>query len=327
VAIAGNAAFDTGTFQETGGFLGMSDGDLTVAGQATLSGGGLAVYGGTLQAVGLDFAGGNFGISAGQVNVTNQLSVDGGAAGFYNGALHAGALAVSTGSLGMSGGSITVSGPLTLSGGSIALYNQAATLSAGSLTQTGGSLGMSGGTLSIGGLANFIGGTSVFYAGSAFNAGSLQVGSSGTPETLTVNGGVLTVSGAAAIASGSTVSMLGGSLTAQDGITDSGTISGLGTLGGPISGNGVIYAQSGTLDITGNVAAGPVFQIASRSDLKIDGPAVAAQALNLGDPTQILEIGPHGSLTINQTQGGSVSTIQMEGGDADRLARIRLRGA
>lgn len=316
VAIAGNAALDTGTFQETGGFLGISDGELTVAGQATLSGGGLAVYGGTLQAAGLDFAGGNFGISGGQVNVTNNLSVDGGAAGFYNGALSAGSLAVSSGSLGMSGGSITVSGPLTLSGGSIALYNQAATLSAGSLTQSGGSLGMSGGTLSIGGLADFLGGTRVFYTGSVFNAGSLQVGSSGTPQTLTVNGGVLTVSGAASIASGSTVAMYGGSLTAQGGIVDSGTIGGAGTLGGPISGNGVIYAQSGTLDITGNVAAGPVFQIASGGDLKIDGTAVVAQpnGLLFTAADQILEIGPHGSLTINQSQGGSQSTIEMEGG-------------
>ncbi len=314
VAIAGNAALDTGTFQETGGFLGMSNGELAVAGQATLSGGGLAVYGGTLQADGLDFAGGNFGISGGLVNLANQLRVDGGAAGFYDGALTAGSLAVSTGSLGMSGGSITVSGPLTLSGGSIGLYNQAATLSAGSLTQTGGTLGMSGGTLSVGGLASFTGGTNVFYGGSNFNAGSLQVGSSGTPETLAVNGGVLTVSGAASIAAGSTLSMDGGSLSTAGGIVDSGTISGQGTLGGPISGSGLIYAESGTLDITGNVAAGPVFQIASGGDLKFDGTAVSVQALQLIDPGQILEIGPHGSLTIDQSQGGAVSTIKMEGG-------------
>jgi hypothetical protein len=314
VAIAGDAALDTGTFRETGGFLGMSDGVLGVTGQATLAGGGLAVWGGALQAAALDFAGGSFGISGGEVDVTNQVSVDGGTAGFYGGALSAGSLAMSSGSLGMSGGSITISGALTLSGGTLALYNPAATLAAGSLTQTGGSLGMSGGTLSVGGLADFIGGTNAFYGGSIFNAGSLQVGSSGAPETLTVNGGALTVSGVASIAAGSTVSMYGGSLTAAGGIVDSGTIIGQGTLGGPISGSGVIYAQSGTLDITGNVAAGPVFQINSGGDLKIDGTAVAAQSLLLDAPNQILEIGPHGSLTIDQSQGGAVSTIEMEGG-------------
>src|SRR5712671_6431775 len=74
IAIAGNAALDTGTFIESGGFLGMSDGTLAVSGQATLSGGGLGVYGGALQAGSLAFAGGSFGISGGNVTVTNQVT-------------------------------------------------------------------------------------------------------------------------------------------------------------------------------------------------------------------------------------------------------------
>src|SRR5215813_312720 len=115
IAIAGNAALDTGTFAESGGFVGMSDGTLAVSGQATLSGGGLAVYGGTLQAGSLSFAGGSFGISGGHVTVTNQVSQTAGTAGFYGGTFNAGSLAISGGSLGMSGGTIAASGALTLS--------------------------------------------------------------------------------------------------------------------------------------------------------------------------------------------------------------------
>ena len=124
----------------------MSNGTLDASGQATLSGGGLGIYGGTLQAGSLAFAGGSFGISGGDVTVTNQVSETAGTAGFYGGSFNAGSLAVSGGSLGMSGGTLDASGALTISGtGSIGLYNTAATLEAGSLSQTGGSLGMSGG--------------------------------------------------------------------------------------------------------------------------------------------------------------------------------------
>jgi hypothetical protein len=116
IAIAGNAALDTGTFTESGGFLGMSDGTLGVSGQATLSGGGLGIYGGTLQAGSLAFAGGSFGISGGGVTVTNRVSQTAGTVGFYGGTFNAGSLDVSGGSLGMSGGTLAVSGALTLSG-------------------------------------------------------------------------------------------------------------------------------------------------------------------------------------------------------------------
>ncbi len=67
IAIAGNATLDTGTFVESGGFLGMSNGTLDVSGQATLSGGGFGVYGGAFEAGSLAFAGGSFGISGGDV--------------------------------------------------------------------------------------------------------------------------------------------------------------------------------------------------------------------------------------------------------------------
>jgi hypothetical protein len=315
IAIAGNAALDTGTFAESGGFLGMSDGTLAVSGQATLSGGGLGVYGGTLQAGSLAFAGGSFGISGGGVTVTNQVSQTAGTVGFYGGTFNAGSLAVSGGSLGMSGGTLAASGALALSGtGSIGLYNAAATLDAGSFAQTGGSLGMSGGTLAIAGQASFTGGTDVFYGGSTVQAGSLQVGSSGGPaQTLTLSGGVVTVSGTVSIAAGSTLSMYGGSFSTQGGLTVSGTISGAGTIGGPIGGSGILSAEHGTLDLTGTVASGLTVQIASYGDLKIDGTATT-NPLHLGDGNQLLEIGPSGSLTITDKEDDTWGTIKLEGG-------------
>jgi hypothetical protein len=316
IAIAGAAELDTGTFAESGGFLGMSDGTLAASGQATLSGGGFAVYGGTLQAGSLAFAGGSFGISGGHVTVTNQASQTAGTAGFYGGTFNAGSLALSGGSLGMSGGTLAASGVLTLSGtGSIGLYNSAATLQAGSFAQTGGSLGMSGGTLAIAGQATFTGGTDVFYGGSSVDAGSLQVGSSGgAAQTLTMSGGAVSVSGTASIAAGSTLSMYGGSFSTQGGLTDSGTISGDGTIGGPIGGNGVLYAEHGTLDLTGTVASGLTFQIAAYGDLKIDGTATMANSLTLGDYNQTLEIGPSGSLTVTAAETDHAGTFKLEGG-------------
>jgi hypothetical protein len=315
IAIAGNAALDTGTFIESGGFLGMSDGTLAVSGQATLSGGGLGVYGGTLQAGSLAFAGGSFGISGGRVTVANQVNQTAGTAGFYGGSFNAGSLALSGGSLGMSGGTIDASGALTLSGTeSIGLYNPAATLDAGSFIQTGGSLGMSGGTLAITGQASFTGGTDVFYGGSSVQAGSLQVGSSGGPaQTLTMSGGAVTVSGTASIAAGSTLSMYGGSFRTQGGLSVAGTISGAGTIGGPIGGSGILSAEHGTLDLTGTVASGLTVQIASYGDLKIDGSATT-NPLHLGDGNQLLEIGPSGSLTITDAEDDTWGTIKLEGG-------------
>jgi fibronectin-binding autotransporter adhesin len=315
IAIAGNATLDTGTFAESGGFLGMSNGTLDVSGQATLSGGGLAVYGGTFDAGTLAFSGGSFGISGGDVAVTNQVSETAGTAGFYAGTFDAGSLAVSGGSLGMSGGMLAASGALTLSGsGSIGLYNTAATLKAGSLAQTGGNLGMSGGTLAVAGQATFTGGTDVFYGGSTVDAGSLQVGSSSAAQTLTANGAAFAVSGTASIAAGSTLAMYGGSFSTQGGITDSGTISGAGTVGGPLGGSGTVYAEQGTLDLTGNVASGLTFEIASYGDLKIDGTATVANHLGLGDVNQVLEIGPSGSLTVTVQGSDTGGTYKLEGG-------------
>ena len=131
---------------------------------------------------------------------------------------------------------------------------------------------MSGGTLAVAGQASFTGGTDVFYGGSTVDAGSLQVGSSSAAHTLTVNGAAFAVSGTASIAAGSTLAMYGGSFSTQSGITDSGTISGAGTIGGPLGGTGTIYAEGGTLDLTGTVASGLTFEIASTATSRLMAP-------------------------------------------------------
>jgi hypothetical protein len=176
---------------------------------------------------------------------------------------------------------------------------------------------MSGGTLAIAGQASFTGGTDVFYGGSSVQAGSLQVGSSGGPaQTLTMSGGAATVSGTAAIAAGSTLSMYGGSFSAQGGLTVSGTISGAGTIGGAIGGSGILSAEHGTLDLTGTVASGLTFQIASYGDLKIDGTATTANLVGMIDVNQVLEIGPSGNLTITGWSGPiyTAGTVKLDGG-------------
>ena len=106
--------------------------------------------------------------------------------------------------------------------------------------------------------------------------------------------------------------MYGGSFSTQDGITDSGMISGAGTIGGPLGGTGTVYAEGGTLDLTGTVASGLTFQI--YGDLKIDGTATMANSLGLTDPNQTLEIGPSGSLTITAVESDHEGTFKLDGG-------------
>jgi hypothetical protein len=108
--------------------------------------------------------------------------------------------------------------------------------------------------------------------------------------------------------------MYGGSFSTQGGITDSGTISGAGTIGGPISGSGTVYAEQGTLDLTGTVSGGLTLEIASYGDLKIDGTAAVAPVLNMVAVNQVLEIGPSGSLTFTAEEGGTAGTFKLDGG-------------
>ena len=102
----------------------------------------------------------------------------------------------------------------------------------------------------------------------------------------------------------------GGSFSTQGGITNSGTISGA----GPLGGTGTVYAEQGTLDLTGTVTSGLTFDIAAYGDLKIDGTATMANSLGLIDYNQTLEIGPSGSLTITTAETDHAGTFKLDGG-------------
>src|SRR5262249_44444338 len=110
------------------------------------------------------------------------------------------------------------------------------------------------------------------------------------------------------------LSMYGGSFSTQGGTTVAGTIRGAGMVGGPIGGSGILTAEHGTLDLTGIVASGLTFQIASYGDLKIDGTPTTAHSVGMGDVNQVLEIGPSGSLTITVQESDTGGTIKLEGG-------------
>ena len=125
----------------------------------------------------------------------------------------------------------------------------------------------------------------------------------------------MTVSGTASIATGSTLLMYGGSFNTQGDLTVSGTIRGAGTIGGPIGGTGILSAEHGTLDLTGTVASGLTFQIASYGTLKIDGTATTANLAGMIDVNQVLEIGLSGDLTITGSSGyNTAGTVKLDGG-------------
>src|SRR5262249_20435098 len=114
---------------------------------------------------------------------------------------------------------------------------------------------------------------------------------------------------------GSTLLMYGGSFNTQGDLTVSGTIRGAGTIGGPIGGTGILSAEHGTLDLTGTVASGLTFQIASYGTLKIDGTATTANLVGMTDVNQVLEIGLSGDLTITGSSGyNTAGTVKLDGG-------------
>ena len=106
-------------------------------------------------------------------------------------------------------------------------------------------------------------------------------------------------------------------------------ISGAGTIGGPLGGTGTVYAEGGTLDLTGTVASGLTFEIASYGDLKIDGTATYAASGEFGmiDTNQVLEIGPSGSLTITAQESDTRGHVQAGRWHPHRRAGLLKRRA
>ena len=95
--------------------------------------------------------------------------------------------------------------------------------------------------------------------------------------------------------------------------------------GGAISGNGTIIAAGGTLDIANAILSGIALSANPGSDLKLGGAVTSANAIDLFDATQTVEIDSAGALTINQAQTVTASTVKLDGGsliDASGIAIV-----
>lgn len=156
--------------------------------------------------------------------------------------------------------------------------------------------------------------------------GTLTLNASGSgTETLAfnTNSSQFNANGAITLGTNTAITLLGTditSTTSSSGISNSGTISGYGTItvnsGGGITGTGAIIANGGTLDLVSTVASGSVFTIATAnaSDLKFDSTATAAAAISINNANQKLEIGASGALTINAAESITNGTIRLDGG-------------
>src|SRR5207245_111062 len=120
----------------------------------------------------------------------------------------------------------------------------------------------------------------------------------------------------------------GGTLTDASGLTigSGATLTGSGTVAANIAtGAGTITASAGVLNLTGTVASGPAFTIAtgSASTLKFSSTATAAAAISITSANQTLEIGRSGSLPHSADDSITNGQIQLDGGtltDASRAA-------
>lgn len=167
---------------------------------------------------------------------------------------------------------LDASSPATLSAPTISVGSQAKIDGAGTLSASGKITGPgtiaagsanTGGTLDITGAGSISG--VVLQIGSAA-ATTLEIGMAGSSSAISINnakqtleiasGGALTITAAESITAG-TIQMAGGSLTDTSGVTvgAGATLSGCGTVTGPVSGTGTIDAAGGTLTLASNLSA------------------------------------------------------------------------
>jgi hypothetical protein len=180
----------------------------------------------------------------------------------------------------------------------IETFNGGTLTDAGGLIVAGGTFTETAGLVSVAKTASFNAGSHII-SGGTFNTGNLSIGSG---ATLSLTGGTVTqtiidlAGGTTAIANGGTLAMGGGTLVSTASITDNGIIVGSGKLAGALTGNGIVRASGGTLDLASAITANaPVtFQIdaTSGSVLELDG------LLSVGNSFHFL--GASGSLLWNQ---------------------------
>ena len=226
-------------------------------------------------------------------------------------ALSAGSFAESGGTMTWQTGQFAVAGTVTIAGGTFQTNGNAGPnapiVTAGALSLSGtGQFNMVNGTVTVTGLAQFNATTTQLITG-LLTAGTIVVGAT---DTLDLNAASDTLTAGAG------------------GLSVLGTLAGIGTIAGAISGTGTIQAvganfiDPNVLEITGNIAAGVVLAIGTiangstvSSALQIDATAEALSALSMSSFLQTLKVAAAGTLTIDQTQTVSGSAlIRLAGG-------------
>ena len=226
-------------------------------------------------------------------------------------ALSAGSFAESGGTMTWQTGQFAVAGTVTIAGGTFQTLGNAGPnapiVTAGALSLSGtGQFNMVNGTVTVTGLAQFNATATQLITG-LLTAGTIVVGAT---DTLDLNAASDTLTAGAG------------------GLSILGTLAGIGTIAGAISGTGTIQAlganfiDPNVLEITGNIAAGVVLAIGTiansstvSSALQIDATAEALSALSMSSFLQTLKVAAAGTLTIDQTQTVSGSAlIRLAGG-------------
>ena len=259
----------TGSFTE-------SAGNLNVTNQLSITGGTFNQSGGAVTAGRAAFTGGTDTIGS-TFNASGSLTV-----GTSNGAsqtltIGSGGKATVSGlttvqnsnsttnssTIALSGGTLTITGGLTFAG----TGNQGSVAGSGTLNGAGsingnGSINASNGTLTVASTINngvnlVIDGTKasdLLINGTATAGSAVTINSSN--QTLEIgNVGNLTITPAENFTNGA-IKLDGGKLTDSTGINvTSANLSGLGTVGGALSGNGIVLATGGKLDLTSNLSS------------------------------------------------------------------------
>jgi len=142
---------------------------------------------------------------------------------------------------------------------------------------------------------------------------SLSIGSGATvavtTNTLNVNGTGAGATDTITVSSGGSLTVAGGTVNATT-ISDSGTVTGSGTINAALSGSGTVTALGGTLDLTGTIT-GPTLTIssASASTLKLDHSGVTVNAISITSSNQTLEIAQNATISGGQTESGGTLTV------------------
>jgi large repetitive protein len=246
-------------------------------------------------------------------NATDAVNVTSGHITIAGGTLNAGAVLLSSGTDLIGRGTINA----TLSGTGSVTAKNGGTLDLTGAVDSGLTLTIDAGAANILKLDGMVTTTSAI-AISDVNQ-TLEIGPTGS----------LTISSSAESITAGTIQLDGGTLSDSAGITigNRATLTGKGTVAGVLkgTGNAVINASGGTLDLTGTVTGSSSLRIDTTpgSTLKIDGIATSG-GIAINNVNQILEIGSSGDLTISAAESITNGKIQLDGGKLTDTGGITL---